>query len=152
MKKGIGMKKPEGHEDSDSLDAEISSKMSKSKPDTAIFVHDSEEGIEKKLANAFCPEKVVKNNPVLEYNRYIVFKKMKNVKVERDKKFGGDVKYKSYEDMENDFKSGELHPTDLKKSTAKSLNQIIKPIREHFEKNPRAKELYKSLAEAKITR
>lgn len=147
-----GVKQPEGFDEDSKLDSEISSKMSKSIPDTAIFVHDTEDDIKRKLSKAFCPEKVVENNPVLEYNRYIVFKKMKDVKVERDKKFGGDVKYKSYYDMEKEFLSGDLHPSDLKNSTAKNLNKVVDPVRKHFEKNSKAKELYKTVQKAEVTR
>lgn len=147
-----GVKQPEGYDENQKLDLEVSSKMSKSKPDTAIFVHDSETEVERKLSKAFCPEKVAENNPVLEYNKYIIFKKMKNVKIEREKKFGGDVVYKSYEKMEADFVDGKLHPTDLKNSTAENLNKIIEPVRSHFEKNNKAEELYNSIKENKITR
>ena len=147
-----GVKKPESYDDNQKLDEEISSKMSKSKPDTAIFVHDTESEIARKLKKAYCPVKVAKNNPVLEYNRYIVFRKMKNVKIERDKKFGGDVTYKSYNEMEKDFTDGNLHPMDLKNSTAKSLAEVMEPVRKHFEKNSKAKELHRIVSGAKITR
>lgn len=147
-----GVKQPEGFDENAKLDAEVSSKMSKSKPETAIFVHDSETDIKRKISNAFCPVRVIENNPVLEYNRYIVFRKMKGVKIERDRKFGGDVEYGSYADMEADFFQGKLHPMDLKGSTAKSLNEIIEPVRSHFEKNQKAKHLYELISSAQITR
>jgi len=41
-------------------------KMSKSKPETAIFVHDSPEDIWRKLKKAYCPAKVTEFNPVLD--------------------------------------------------------------------------------------
>lgn len=147
-----GVKQPEGFDENQKFDVEVSSKMSKSKPETAIFVHDSEAEIKRKLSKAFCPEKVVENNPVLEYNRHIIFRKMKIVKVERDKKFGGNVEYKSYSEMEKDFVSGGLHPTDLKNSTAENLDKIIEPVRKHFEKNSRARDLYNSLKKVEVTR
>lgn len=147
-----GVKKPEGYESSQKLDQEISSKMSKSKPDTAIFIHDGEEDIRRKLSKAFCPAKIVENNPIMEYNKYIIFKKMKSVTVERDSKFGGDLKYKSYEEMENDFVNGALHPVDLKVATAVNMNNVIEPVRKYFEKNSKAKQTYEKLLESEITR
>jgi tyrosyl-tRNA synthetase len=38
-------------------------KMSKSMPETCVFLHDKPEDIEKKINKAFCPEKEVHNNP-----------------------------------------------------------------------------------------
>lgn len=146
-----GVKKPEGYDDNPKWDTEVSSKMSKSKPETAIFVHDTQDDIKRKLLKAFCPI-FAENNPVLEYNRYIIFRKMKEVKVERDKKFGGDVEYKSYQEMESDFVSGNLHPADLKNSTALNLDKIIEPVRRHFEKNVKARELYNVLKRTEVTR
>jgi len=146
-----GVKIPEGYDENAKWDAEISSKMSKSKPDTAIFVHDSEENIRRKISNAFCPPSPT-NNPVLEYNQYIIFKKMNRVKIERDKKFGGDVEYGDYKDMMNDYIQNKLHPMDLKNSTATNLNKIIEPVRKHFEKDSKARELYRVLSETEVTR
>src|SRR3989338_5004696 len=62
-----GTKQPEGFEENKKMDVEISSKMSKSKPSTVILVHDSKEEIRKKISRAFCPEKQLDGNPVLEY-------------------------------------------------------------------------------------
>ncbi len=147
-----GVKQPEGYDENPKWDAEVSSKMSKSKPDTAIFVHDSETEIKRKLSKAFCPERIAENNPVLEYNRYIIFKKIKKVKIERDKKFGGDVEYRSYNEMEGDFASGRLHPVDLKNSTSQNLSKIIEPVRKHFEKDSKARALYEVLKRTEVTR
>lgn len=134
------------------VDFQIRSKMSKSKPDTAIFVHDTAGEIRRKIGKAFCPVKVAENNPILEYNRYIIFRRLKTVKVERDRKFGGDLTYKSYADMEKDFVGGGLHPVDLKNSTADSLDKIIAPIRRHFEKSDKAGRLYQVVKGADVTR
>lgn len=35
---------------------------------------------------------------------------------------------------------------------AEALNQLLKPIREHFEKDPRARELYEFVKSQEITR
>ncbi|MEM5797704.1 MAG: tyrosine--tRNA ligase [Candidatus Aenigmatarchaeota archaeon] len=147
-----GAKQPEGYEENKQLDIEISSKMSKSKPQTAIFVHDSPEELKKKINSAFCPEKVVEGNPVLEYSKYLIFKKFKSMKIERDKKFGGDIELYSYQELENTFREGKLHPVDLKNAVVVYLNRMIEPIREHFEKNRKAKQLYEFVKNQEITR
>lgn len=146
-----GVKQPDGFETDKAMDIEISSKMSKSKPDSAIFVHDSAEEIARKLSKAYCPAKIVENNPVLEFNKYIVMREFKDFTVDRPAKFGGPFTFGSYSELEQAFRNGELHPMDLKTATAEYLEKMIKPIREHFEKG-KAKELYDFVRNQKVTR
>ncbi len=146
-----GMKQPEGFEENKRMDVEISSKMSKSKPATAIFVHDSPAEIKKKIIGAFCPEKQVENNPILEYCRHLVFRSAGRMKIERPQRFGGDIEFFSYDELEAPFKEGKIHPLDLKNAVAQNLDTMIKPIREHFEKG-KAKELYDFVRKQEVTR
>jgi len=41
---------------------------------------------------------------------------------------------------------------DLKNTIAKYINELLEPVREHFEKNKKAKELYNKVKSYKITR
>ena len=115
----------------DDEDSRISSKMSKTKPASGIFIHDSDEAISSKIKKAWCPEGLVKNNPLLEIMRHVIFHEFKEVLVERPSKFGGNVTYGTYATLELDFTNKKLHPTDLKKTVETYLIKIIKPIREH---------------------
>ena len=112
-------------------DAKISSKMSKTKPASGIFIHDSDEAISSKIKKTWCPEGVVENSPLLEIVRHVIFHEFKEVQVERPSKFGGNVKYNTYANLESDFAQKKLHPTDLKKTMETYLIKIVKPIREH---------------------
>lgn len=127
-------------------------KMSKSKPDSAIFMDDSSEEVIRKINNAYCPAKIVELNPILEYFKYIIFEKFDLVKIEREKKFGGNVRYKSYKDLEKDFVDGKIHPADLKKTAAFYINELLEPIRDYFSKNKKAAELLKQVKSFRITR
>ncbi|MBI2667307.1 tyrosine--tRNA ligase [Candidatus Woesearchaeota archaeon] len=127
-------------------------KMSKSKPDTAIFMMDTEEKIKSKIKNAYCPEGIDENNPILEYCKYIIFEKFKTFEIKRDKKFGGDLVFENYGDLVKSFKNKDIHPLDLKISVAEYINKLIEPIRNHFEKNKKARELYNSVSKYIITR
>ncbi len=106
-------------------------KMSSSVRGSFIEVTDSKKDIEKKIKSAYCP-KSVKENPVLDISRLIVFPHLKVLKVERKKKFGGDVEFRSQEELKKAFSSGDLHPQDLKNSVARSLEEIISPARKKF--------------------
>lgn len=133
-------------------DRGIELKMSKSKPDSAIFMTDSEEEIKRKLNKAYCPEGVVEENPVLEYCKYMIFEKFDSLKIERPAKFGGDLEFTNYDELVKVFENKELHPMDLKQAVAKYINDLVKPVREHFEKNAKAKELLNQVKSFEVTR
>jgi tyrosyl-tRNA synthetase len=118
----------------DPIERKIAMKMSKSRPDTAIFMTDSAEEVERKIAKAYCPEKQVEDNPILEYCRYLIFEKSSSMKVERPAKFGGDLEFGSYAELESAFAGGKLHPMDLKNAATASINEMLEPVRKHFSK------------------
>ncbi len=137
------------HSDVDSkVEAEMDVKMSKSKPDSAIFIHDSVEDIQRKIKKAHCPEKVVEGNPMIEYAQYLVLRE-KSLKVERPAKFGGDVEFATPEELKSTFTEGKLHPMDLKNAVARELIELLKPSREYFDKH---KEYLEQIKGASITR
>jgi len=126
-------------------------KMSKSKPDTCVFIHDSPEEIKRKMKKAFCPEGNIEFNPVLDWCKSLVFPIKGNLHIDRPDKFGGDLDYNSYEDLEKDFIEKKLHPLDLKNGVAKAITKILEPARKHFEK-PEIKEMLEEMEQLIITR
>ena len=141
-----------GFEEDRRLDLQIASKMSKSIPETSIFVHDDLKIIRRKIKAAFCPPRTAEGNPILDYAKHIVFRKLNVLHVDRPEKYGGPVDYYSYEELERDYIEGRLHPADLKNAIAEALDQIVRPIREHFEKDPHARELYEFVKSQEIMR
>lgn len=112
-------------------------KMSKSKPDSMISIHDSPDSVKSKMKKAYCPEKTIEGNPVLEMCKFVIFPELDDGKflIERPEKFGGNLEFASYEELEKAFVQG-LHPLDLKNATADYVNKILEPIHKYFEKNP----------------
>lgn len=104
-------------------------KMSSSVGDSFISIRDKKEDIKKKINKAYCKVGDVANNPVLSVARLVVFPKSEEVIIKRDKKYGGDLKFESYESLESAFESGKLHALDLKNAVADYLEKIIAPIR-----------------------
>ncbi len=151
----LGLSGPQeaaGFDEQAIYDRAISSKMSKSKPETSIFVHDSREAISRKIRAAYCPEKVVEDNPILDYSRNIVFRAFKSMQIERPSKFGGNLELHSYAELEEVYHRGDLHPLDLKLAVAYYIDKLIAPVREHFEKDKKAKELYEFVRGLEVTR
>ncbi len=117
-------------------------KMSKSKPETAIFVTDTNEEIKNKIRKAYCPPKQVEGNPILAIAKYIIFRESElEFRVERPSRYGGPITYWRYEELEKDYVSGKLHPLDLKNAVSNYLIKIVEPIRNKVLSRPKAQEL-----------
>jgi len=154
MLRGLG--KPVSTE-TDALQRTIELKMSKSKPDTAVFMTDTLEDIQRKINKAYCLEGDIKENPVLEYCKYIIFESFERLNIsefiiERPEKWGGNVILNSFQDLETKFANKEIHPQDLKGAVIKYLDQLLQPVRDHFEKNEEAKKLLETVKSYSVTR
>lgn len=110
-------------------------KMSASIPESHIKIHEDEASIKNKINKAYCPEGVKEDNPILQLYQYILFPIKSKIKIERDKKFGGDIKFKDYTELERSFVEREIHPIDIKQTLSKYLIEIFKNVRNYFEKN-----------------
>lgn len=108
-------------------------KMSKSKAGSGITIHDTPEDIRQKVSGAFTPEGVAENNPILNWTRYLVFYSDNTFTIKRDGKWGGDLTYASYENLEKDYVDKKLHPQDLKNALAEWLIEELDPVRKYFE-------------------
>lgn len=123
----------------DELDEVLSdTKMSKSRPESAIFVTDTDESIRSKIMNAYCPPRQTEFNPVMEIAKYIIFyEEPKRLVIERPSKYGGPLEVTTYKELEDIYLSGSLHPLDLKSAVARHVIDFIKPIRENVLKESR---------------
>lgn len=106
----------------------IGEKMSSSVAGSKIDMLDSEETISKKINKADCITGNA-NNGLLAFIKHVIFPLTNKFTIERPEKFGGNIEYKKYEELEKDFTNKNLHPADLKKSLAKELNNLVEPIR-----------------------
>ena len=131
---------------------EIDAKMSKSRPETCIFVHDSTKVIAEKIGKAYCPAKIVQGNPVMEYARELVFRSKPEFTINRTPKFGGDLTFTAYPQLQADYSAGKIHPLDLKAAVARELDLLIEPVRTHFERDPAARRLLEQVAGQEVTR
>lgn len=111
------------------VEDDTGTKMSKSKPSSGVFIHDSDDEIRSKIKKGWC-EVGNLNNPILQIARHIIFHEFSEITVERPEKFGGNATYTSYAQLESDFGAAKLHPSDLKQTVANHLVKIIAPIRD----------------------
>ena len=117
-------------------------KMSKSIPDSAIFMSDSYEDIKRKISKAFCTDDV-EGNPIFEYIRYILVPHLKKVTLcgkeytfedivpaFREKDENGKVRLAKQQFCE-EFKT--MDKRQLKEDVARLINDVLEPVRKHFD-------------------
>jgi tyrosyl-tRNA synthetase len=126
-------------------------KMSKSKPEGAIFIHDPSETVRRKVLSAFCPAGEVELNPVLEIARYVVFRQLREPLEVVNKKTGERMVFEDYRSLEEAFRERRVHPLDLKEAVASELARILEPACKHFAEGP-GRQYLEEMREIRVTR
>lgn len=111
-------------------------KMSASLPGSHIKVYDSEEQINDKLKKAYCPPGDINENSVIQLCQFLIFPIKGKLKIGREQKFGGDVVYNSFAELEKDYTTKGIHPNDLKPAVANEISDIFSKSRKYFEEHP----------------
>eukprot|EP00286_Rhodomonas_abbreviata_P022569 CAMPEP_0181304206 /NCGR_PEP_ID=MMETSP1101-20121128/9016_1 /TAXON_ID=46948 /ORGANISM="Rhodomonas abbreviata, Strain Caron Lab Isolate" /LENGTH=773 /DNA_ID=CAMNT_0023409927 /DNA_START=263 /DNA_END=2585 /DNA_ORIENTATION=+ len=148
-------------------------KMSKSDPDSAIFMEDTPEDVQRKINNAYCPSKPEEEegkaeaaageaegeldaglesmhlshdalkNPCLDYVQHIIFS-VPDATFE-----AGGKKYASFTEVEADFLAGALTEEGLKAALITAVNLLLDPVRKHFSTDDNAKAILAQVMEWK---
>ena len=108
-------------------------KMSSSISGSFISIRDKKEDILKKVNKAYCPGKIIVDNPLISICKLIIFPKFGELEIKST--FGNkddDKIFKTYEEFEQEFKQGFVWPSDLKKAVAEYLEKLIAPIRKNW--------------------
>jgi tyrosyl-tRNA synthetase len=115
-------------------------KMSKSNPDSAIFMDDPIAEVNRKIKKSFCKPNNIELNPMLEYIKYIILPIQGTVTITKPEKYGGesytfDNTESSWNQLLELYKSDIIHPLDLKLLVRDSINYLLEPVRQHFNPN-----------------
>ena len=108
----------------------LDGKKMSSSSNNFISMDDSGKAVKKKINKAFCPEGDIMDNPVLALFKYHIMPRFEEITIHRPEKYGGDLHYPGYEELEAGFASKELHPMDLKAGAADYMNRILEPVRD----------------------
>lgn len=132
-------------------------KMSKSDPDSAVFMEDSAEDVERKILSAYCPtqaepkddavevddagkesmhlvEDEVKN-PCLDYIQHIIFSPPNATFT------AGGITYTDFHTVKSKFLDGKMSEETLKRGLIDALNVLLDPVRTHFTSDETARNL-----------
>ncbi|CAI5729935.1 unnamed protein product [Hyaloperonospora brassicae] len=126
-------------------------KMSKSDPESAIFMEDASGDVSRKIENAFCPEGVVAADPILDYMKHIICPRFGAQGVRVKLMDETEETFASYQELEDVFVARQISGTGLKAALAKYLNEILEPVSEHFSRGD-AQELSAKVRSFRITR
>lgn len=112
-------------------------KMSASNQDSKIDLLDTRNQIKSKINKAYCfPGDIDDNSPLVLLEK-IIFRLLEHKNqifiIDRPEKFGGPLKFETFEKVKEAYKNQELHPADLKLGIVDALDSIIAPIRAKFE-------------------
>ena len=90
---------------------------------------------------------------MLDYlDKIILDDKSKPITIDRPQKFGGPIETSGFAELERLYREGKIHPMDLKAYVAAELEERIRPVREYFEKDKKARELYETVRKYAVTR
>lgn len=112
-----------------------SGKMSASDQKSKIDLLDLDEDIRKKCNMAFTVDGQVEDNGVMELFKFVIFEMPQfqdGVTVKRPDKYGGDVHFNNYYEMEKAFIGRKLASVDIKGALGECLVTILTPLREHI--------------------
>jgi len=128
----------------------VEHKMSKSDPNTAIFVEDDAETVRKKINKAFCPPEVYDEagdmiNPVFTYIDRIIMPYTGEPFIVKDKP------YTDIKELANDYKQSIVTAAEVKSALIEAINNALQPIRDHFKSGANA-ELLRQVHSIEITR
>lgn len=110
--------------------------MSSSTKGSMFPLHSDPDHIREILKDAYCPQGEIEGNPIIEIAEHFIFGADRDLEVSRKEEHGGDLHYEKFEEMADEFESGELHPLDLKEAVAEEVVERFKPVRDKFRENP----------------
>jgi len=126
-------------------------KMSKSKPQGAIFMLDDPDQIRQKVRKAFAPEADLTYNPLAIWIKFFVFDLGKELFIKRPEKWGGNLTIKSWQEFVDIYSKGAVHPADVKEAFAEYLIAFLEPARKYLGSQKQVLELQKQI-EQRVSR
>ncbi len=113
--------------------------ITNAKMSSTIDLLDSTDAIRAKMKSAFCPPQTVEGNGVLAFVRFVLFAprisshhSSRGFTICREDKYGGNVHFQTYDQLEVAYVQGAIFPLDLKNNVCNAIDTLLHPIREHF--------------------
>jgi tyrosyl-tRNA synthetase len=100
-----------------------------------IDVREPAKQVKKKVNMAWCEPGKVEGNGLLAFCRIVAFKLLngKPFVIKRLEKWGGDISFDTYADLEKAYADESLFPADLKIGVTDAINNMLEPIRKELD-------------------
>ncbi|RAH13186.1 MAG: tyrosine--tRNA ligase [Methanobacteriota archaeon] len=110
-------------------------KMSKSDPNGAILLHDTEKKLSKKMRKAYLdPEN--QDSPVYELIQHIILPELGELVITPKPEYGEPSTWNDLDSIKQAIASGKIHPFDAKMAVANGLSRGLNAVTKHFENKP----------------
>ena len=110
-------------------------KMSKSDPNGAILLHDTEKKLSKKMRKAYLdPEN--QDSPVYELIQHIILPELGELVITPKPEYGEPSTWNDLDSIKQAIASGKIHPFDVKMAVANGLSRGLNAVTKHFENKP----------------
>ena len=110
-------------------------KMSKSDPNGAILLHDTEKKLSKKMRKAYLdPEN--QDSPVYELIQHIILPELGELVITPKPEYGEPSTWNDLDSIKQAIANGKIHPFDVKMAVANGLSRGLNAVTKHFEDNP----------------
>jgi tyrosyl-tRNA synthetase len=107
--------------------------------DDDIFILDNNMDVGRKMKRAFCEPGNIEHCPPITLTNACVFATGASLAITRKEENGGDKAYSALEELRSDFKSGALHPGDLKPFVTKAVDGFLQAVRDRCKGEETAK-------------
>jgi tyrosyl-tRNA synthetase len=111
-----------------------SGKMSSSEPLSKIDFDESDESIKSKFTQAYSVDGQVDGNGLMALLKHVLMRRIESqgriFHVAREAQYGGDIDFKSYEEVEEAFRTGKVLSGDLKPAVALEVISLVAPLRD----------------------
>ncbi len=97
-------------------------KMSKTKPNDAIYLHDEPAEVERKVKMAYCPPRETLMNPVVDIAKYLLLPYWGPLDVDG-------VHASTPQELEEGYRAGRIEPAGLKRAVSEALIGLLSRLR-----------------------
>lgn len=111
-------------------------KMSASVESSKIDLLDDQNTVRSKVRKAYCKPGEIEDNGILAFLKYVIMPIKEDNKqtftIKRDPKYGKNLTFKTYKEIEQAFTKHGIHPLDLKDALAEEINNLLTPVRKNI--------------------
>ena len=81
----------------------------------------------------------------MTWAKMLIFDRGDTLDIKRPEKWGGNLHFDTYEELEKVFEAKQLHPLDLKEAVAEYIINMLEPARKYLMENNEVQEMQEEI-------